>query len=201
MIVHGWKVTRRGMDRDGYWIKASRYNEIANYVGPWCSDWLAHVATTKEAWNLEEFIAAFAEAMKLANITPAFDWERSVAYARAERRANEEYRQVRRELFPRPEKFPLPWADLDIQDAAVRAEIARQRRTPWEPTGEEAQQLYREAAIQLEVITILDGAGLGPSADPHEAAVALGLTLQQVLDRAHQRVLDRTAWPPEDAAP
>jgi hypothetical protein len=72
----------------------------------------------------------------------------------------------------------------------------------WERKWEEMQQLRLEVEIEREAVTILDGASLGRSANLHDAAAALGMTLQQVFELAHERVLQRAAsWNPKNDAP
>ena len=65
----------------------------------------------------------------------------------------------------------------------------------WERQFDEVQQLYLQATIQLEAAMILDGAGLGRSANVYDAAAALGMTVQQVFG-ARERVLQRVSWQP-----
>ena len=67
----------------------------------------------------------------------------------------------------------------------------------WERKWEEMQQLHLEVEIEREAVAILNGAGLGRSANDN-AAAALGMTLQQVFELARERVLQRASWQPKD---
>lgn len=76
-----WTVTTDGMEgKNGYWIERERLNEIADYVGPWCSDWIVHFS--HKNYDFELFIDAFYQAFLISGTWMRFDWERSVERGR-----------------------------------------------------------------------------------------------------------------------
>lgn len=81
-----WTCNAEGMEKtdSGYFIEKERLNEIADYVGTWCSDWLVHIANkNQDSFDYESFVDAFYQAFLVTGTPIQFDWRRSVEYGRA----------------------------------------------------------------------------------------------------------------------
>ena len=79
-----WICTPEGIEciSTGYWIDRVRLNEIAEYIGPWCSDWIVHLAGKSNAYDFDKFIDAFYQVFLVSGTPIRFDWHRSVEKAR-----------------------------------------------------------------------------------------------------------------------
>lgn len=77
-----WKCDHDGMEHRscGYYIEKERLNEVADYIGPWCSEWIAHMA--RKAFDFDLFIDAFYKAFLMTGTPMRFDWHRSVEHGR-----------------------------------------------------------------------------------------------------------------------
>lgn len=122
-----WKVTKSGMECDGYYIAADRYNEIFPGYDDWCcSDWLFHIAN-KGSFDIDAFIEAFAFAMKKAGIEPTFDWDRSVEKARSIAAHADRFEQIWRELYPTKGPELINGPELMRRWDEVNAEMRRRQ--------------------------------------------------------------------------
>lgn len=80
-----WRCTVEGLEHkgNGYYIAKERLNEIAEYIGKWCSDWLVHMAGKYgEIPTYNKFVEAFYQAFLISGTPMRFDWNRSVERGR-----------------------------------------------------------------------------------------------------------------------
>lgn len=114
-----WRCDVDGLEHRGcgYFIEKERLNEIADYVGPWCSEWLEHIC--HKSFDLELFIEAFYQAFVISGTPIRFDWRRSVEEVRGKKKYSIRWeREFGRRLAEKygTEPLAIRICDFDLMD-------------------------------------------------------------------------------------